>query len=191
MPTKRNICFVLVGTLWTFSLLLGACAEGNPSTVAEVAAPTPAAETVAVEPGSCGLFAEGETPSDEDAVRRVLTAEGELVVSQNISALMSLWSDESQIVDAKNTADDTSDDQVWNGKDAIRNRYVRVVFPGAPDAVQPSDLQIELLEGSAIVTATTQIGNEISPRGDRWQLIQHDGCWLLESLTYNLEATAE
>jgi hypothetical protein len=37
------------------------------------------------------------------------------------------------------------------------------------------------------VSATTQIGDEVSPAGDRWTLVKHGNCWLLENLTYNLE----
>jgi hypothetical protein len=118
----------------------------------------------------------------------VLAAEGELVVRQEIGALMALWAEESQIADAKYTADDTGDDQSWNGKDAIRNRYVRIVFPGAPASAQPADLEIALDGDQATVRATTQIGAEVSPAGDRWVLVKEDGCWTIQSLTYNLEA---
>jgi hypothetical protein len=40
----------------------------------------------------------------------------------------------------------------------------------------------------ATVTATTRIGSEVAPAGDRWVLIEHSGCWQIASLTYNLEA---
>lgn len=167
--------------------LLSACGtESTPEPAAAV--PQAQVDATPVPPGSCGLDAGDEAASAEDAIRSVLQAEGELVVAQNIDALMALWDADGTIADAKNTPDDESDDQLWTGRDAIRHRYVRVVFPGAPGEAQPADLQTELLEGSAVVTATTQIGSEISPLGDRWELIQRDGCWLLSSLTYNLEA---
>jgi hypothetical protein len=38
-----------------------------------------------------------------------------------------------------------------------------------------------------VVTATTRIGGEVAPAGDRWTLVRRDGCWLLQNLTYNLE----
>jgi len=37
------------------------------------------------------------------------------------------------------------------------------------------------------VVATTHIGSEVSPAGDRWELARVDGCWMIRSLTYNLE----
>jgi ketosteroid isomerase-like protein len=128
------------------------------------------------------------TASDEEAIRAVLEAEGRLMVAQDIDALMRLWAEASRVTDAKNTAENKADDQSWEGKDAIRHRYVRTVFPGAPTLAQPTDLQIEIQGDNAAVRATTQINAEISPGGDLWTLVKVAGCWLLESLTYNLEA---
>jgi hypothetical protein len=142
---------------------------------------------VAPAGGSCSL----ETgTSDDEAIRALLAAEGDLVVRQEITPLMALWAEESQVADAKNTPDDPADDQLWEGKDAIRHRYVRTVFPGAPAAVQPADLEIQIEGDRATVRATTQIGAEVSPAGDRWTLVKVDGCWYLAGLTYNLEPKA-
>jgi len=100
---------------------------------------------------------------------------------------MQLWNTGAVVVDAKHTADDSSDDQQWLDKDAIRHRYVRTVFPGAPALAAPKDLVITITGTEATVIATTQIGNEISPGGDRWQLSKQDNCWVIDRLTYNLE----
>ncbi|MEZ4725788.1 MAG: nuclear transport factor 2 family protein [Caldilineaceae bacterium] len=136
--------------------------------------------------GSCSL--ELAFPvADKEAIRSVLMAEGELVVQQDIDALMALWSDGATITNAKNTPDNAADDQAWLDKDAIRHRYVRTVFPGAPAQALPRDLQIQLLNDRAVVTATTQIGTEVSPAGDRWVLVKQANCWKIQSLTYNLE----
>jgi hypothetical protein len=139
--------------------------------------------------GSCILQLATGT-SDETAIGAVLAAEGQLVVEQNIDQLMKLWAEGGQVVNAKNTPDKTTDDQHWLDKDAIRHRYVRTVFPGAPQQAAPADLVITLQGDQAVVTATTQIGNEVSPAGDRWILVKQDGCWLIENLTYNLEVAS-
>lgn len=110
------------------------------------------------------------------------------MVAQSIDALMALWSSESFVADAKNTPDNPEDDQQWLDKDAIRHRYVRTVFPGNPSAAAPADLQIEITDGRAVVRGTTNIGNEIAPAGDRWELIKQGDCWEILSLTYNLES---
>lgn len=156
-------------------LLLAACSfSPTPSPT-----PGPAA-------GSCSLALPNGV-SDTDAIRAVLDAEGELVVSQQIDALMALWADGSFVADAKHTPDNTADDQFWHDKDAIRHRYVRIVFPGAPKQATPANLQISLAGDHAEVRATTHIGSETSPGGDRWTMVKQNGCWLIESLTYNLE----
>lgn len=137
--------------------------------------------------GSCGLALAAET-SDDDAIRAVIEAEGRLVVTQEIDALMALWAEDAYVANAKNTPDDADDDQFWRGQDAIRHRYVRTVFPGAPAAAAPPELDIRRDGERATVTATTRIGSEVAPAGDRWVLIDHSGCWQIASLTYNLEA---
>jgi hypothetical protein len=146
----------------------------------------PFASAIQVEAGSCTLPLPPDA-SDEEAIRALLAAEGELVVKQEIAPLMELWADGGFVSDAKNTPADPDDDQYWLDKDAIRHRYVRTVFPGAPQQVTPADLVIEFEAGRAVVTSTTRIGDEVSPAGDRWVLVRQGRCWLIESLTYNLE----
>ena len=118
----------------------------------------------------------------------MVSAEGELVVKQDITALMQLWGAGSFIANAKNTPANEDDDQFWLDKDAIRHRYVRTVFPGAPTTANPKDLIIAIAGAKAVVTATTNIGTELSPAGDRWALVKENSCWLIHSLTYNLES---
>lgn len=168
VPSMVILCSILV-------LVVAACAS---STLAPLT-PTPVV-------GSCGL-ALSETATDEEAVRAVLLAEGELVVQQAIDPLMALWVEGGSVTDAKHTPADAADDQVWLDKDAIRHRYVRIVFPGAAQQAAPADLTLEWEDARVVITATTRIGDEVSPDGDRWVLVNVNGCWLLESLTYNLE----
>ena len=156
-------------------ITLASCASG--------ATPTP---TSAPQAGSCSLDL-GENSGDEEAIRAIIAAEGELVVAQDITLLMALWVDDGFVADAKYTPDEYTDDQRWIGSDAIRHRYVRAVFPGAPTSVQPADLDIAIEDANAVVRATTRIGDEVAPSGDRWELVKTDGCWYLQSLTYNLE----
>ncbi len=137
--------------------------------------------------GACGLALPPEH-SDADAIRAVIEAEGRLVVAQEIDALMALWTEDGYVANAKNTPDDHSDDQFWRGQDAIRHRYVRTVFPGAPASAAPPELTIDQNGDRAVVTATTRIGDEVAPAGDRWELVKRNGCWQIVSLTYNLEA---
>ena len=164
----------------SFALMIGLGLAGCRLTAA---APTP---TPGPPSGSCTLELQQDV-SDEEAIAAVLQAEGTLMVDQAIDPLMALWGDGSTIADAKNTPDDESDDQRWIGRDAIRHRYVRTVFPGAPSAASPADLAITIDDDYAVVNATTNIGDETAPAGDRWELQKIDGCWQILSLTYNLE----
>ncbi len=157
-------------------LLLAACSNAAPTPQ-----PTPTAAPLG---GSCALSA---TANAEEAIIALLNAEGELVVAQDIDPLMRLWIEEGKVVDAKNTPDNADDDQMWDGKDAIRHRYVRTVFPGAPTLVNHGDEIITIDGDRAHVESTTTIGDEIAPAGDRWEMLNSDGCWYLASLTYNLE----
>jgi hypothetical protein len=156
------------------ALLLAACSQTPP-----VPTPTPAPLG-----GSCTLE---NVTDDESAIRALLVAEGQLVVSQDIDTLMRLWVESGRVVDAKNTPDAMDDDQVWDGRDAIRHRYVRTVFPGAPALVDHGDENITIDGDQAHVESTTTIGNEVAPAGDRWEMVRQDNCWYLASLTYNLE----
>ena len=167
---RRGRCWWVV---WVWVLWLAGCAQAEQP----------------VAGGSCGL---GWPPGSGDsaAIGALLAAEGELVVAQSIDALMALWSAEGYVADAKHTPDRSDDDQFWRGLDAIRHRYVRTVFPGAPATASRPGLSITVAGNRATVLATTQIGAEIAQAGDRWGLVRLDGCWFLENLTYNLELTA-
>lgn len=125
--------------------------------------------------------------TDEEAVRRLIEAEGASVVSQDIDALMDLWAEDATITDAKHTPDDASDDATWRGKDAIRARYVTLVFPGNPLAGGAVDVQATIAGARASATSTTRIGSELAPGGDRWSFVKRNGRWWIETLTYNLE----
>ena len=169
---------LLVCLLAVLALMVGACA-GSPSPP-----PTPPV-TVEPQPGSCGL---GPFGDDELAIRAVLEAEGRLVVAQALPDLMALWDESGAVVDAVHTPDDAGDDQRWDGVDAIRHRYVWLVFPGAPAQASPGQMAVEVDGDMATVTATTQIGDELSPGGDRWELVRTPaGCWVIQQLTFNLE----
>jgi len=174
---KKRILFVVLSLT-----ILNACGQESPLLDTP---PTPLPPIVLS--GSCSLEHLPADVSDENAIKETLMAEGGLTVQQEINALMLLWAEGGRVVDAKHTIDD-DDDQFWVDKDAIRHRYVRIVFPGAPPSVEPADMNIQIQDGQAVVQSTTQIGDEISPAGDRWELIKLDGCWHLQQLTYNLES---
>ncbi|NUQ38909.1 MAG: DUF4440 domain-containing protein [Caldilineales bacterium] len=125
--------------------------------------------------------------SDEEAILQLLQAESEGVVQQDMARLTAIWAEEAVVVDAKHTPDDPGDDAVWRGIDAILDRYVVLVFPGNPQSAGKIDVSLEIAGEEATARSTTQIGEELSPGGDRWTFRRRDGRWQITSLTYNLE----
>ena len=163
--------------LMVFAVLLVGCGgSASPTLLPVVALPTKAPPTATPVPAN-----------DEEAVKQLIRAEGEGVVQQDIDRLMDIWADDGQIVDANHTPDNASDDAKWVGRDAIRQRYVNLVFPSAPMQAQASDLKVTLEGSKATVTSTTNIGNEVEPGGDKWTLEKRNGRWYITNLTYNLE----
>lgn len=155
--------------------LLGACAAPAPSALGEKPTTTPRAPTPA-------------PATDEEAIRQLILLEGQGVAQQDIEGLMGLWAAEAIITDAKHTPDDASDDARWRGRDAIRERYVVLVFPGNPASAGAQDVQLAIAGDAATANSTTVIGAEISPGGDRWEFVKRAGRWWIAGLTYNLEA---
>jgi len=165
----RRWCCLLVVVL-----VLSACGKSP-------APPTP------VAPTSIPRTPTPVPATDEEAILQLLAAEGEGVVQQDIERLMEIWAEDGVVIDARHTPDDPSDDLTWRGRDAIRQRYVTVVFPGNPAVAGAIDVQLTIEGDRAEALATTRIGAEISPGGDRWTFVKRGGRWLIASLTYNLE----
>lgn len=169
-----NVRFLVPGIL-AFILLVGACA-----------APVPA-PTLGQKPTAVARVPTPQPATDEEAIRQLILLEGQGVVQQDIDGLMNLWAPEALVVDAKHTPDNPADDARWRGRDAIRERYVVLVFPGNPGSAGASDVQLVISGETATATSTTVIGGETSPGGDRWAFVRQDGRWWIAGLTYNLE----
>lgn len=170
---------VRYGTNWptaivVMALLLAGCA--NPPIPPTSGAPTSVPRTPTPVPAT-----------DEEAILQLLAAEGEGVVQQDIERLMEIWAEDGVVVDARHTPDESDDDLTWRGRDAIRQRYVTLVFPGNPTEAGPTDAQVTIAGDLAEARSTTRIGSEVAPGGDRWTFVQREGHWFISSLTYNLE----
>lgn len=150
-------------------------------------APPPTRSTLGQKPTSAPRTPTPQPASDEEAIRQLILLEGRGVVEQDIQGLMDLWAPDGMVVDAKHTPDDPGDDARWRGRDAIRERYVVLVFPGNPGIAAPADIQITITGDTASATSTTVIGSEVAVGGDRWEFVKRDGRWWIKSLTYNLE----
>jgi len=68
------------------------------------------------------------------------------------------------ITDARHTPDDPGDDARWTGRDAIRERYVVLVFPGvAPSSAGAREIELAIDGDLATAASTTVIGDEVAP----------------------------
>lgn len=127
------------------------------------------------------------TPAnDEEAIHHLLNAEAEGVVNQDIDLLMSLWTPEGVVTDANHTPDDASDDLIWEGAEAIKERYL-VIFQSFPTHAAHPDAEMSISGDSAEATTTTTIGVDMYPKGDHWTFAKIEGRWYITSLTFNLE----
>jgi hypothetical protein len=150
-------------------------------------APPQPTSTVGPKPTTASRTATPQPATDEEAIRQLISSEGRGVVQQDITGLMALWAEDGIITDAKHTPDNTADDARWRGRDAIRERYVVLVFPGNPSDAGGKDVTVTITGEAATATSTTAIGGEVSPGGDRWTFAKRAGRWWITALTYNLE----
>jgi hypothetical protein len=165
---RLALLLLLIQGLWACS------APPPPSTLG--AKPTVPVRTPTMQPATA-----------EEAIRQLIASEGQDVVQQDVEGLMNLWAVDAVVTDAKHTPDEPSDDAHWQGRDAIRDRYVVLVFPGNPGVAAPKDIKLSVTGDRASATGTTVIGKEVSPGGDRWEFAKRDGRWWITGLTYNLE----
>jgi ketosteroid isomerase-like protein len=174
----RNMSNLLRSFLSAGLLILVAAASCATRTPATTLGPRPTLPPRTATP---------QPATDEEAVRRLVEAEGAGVVRQDATALMDLWAEDAIITDAKHTPEAAADDSTWRGRDAIRARYVTLVFPGNPQAAGAVDISVTVAGDRATATSTTRIGSEVAPGGDRWTFVKREGRWWIDSLTYNLE----
>jgi len=127
------------------------------------------------------------TPAtDEEAILQLLNAEAEGVVQQDIDRLTEIWAPDGVVTDANHTPDDPSDDLVWEGAEAIKERYL-AIFQSFPAQAAHPDVELTISGDTAEATTTTTIGVDMAPQGDKWTFAKIEGRWHITSLTFNLE----
>jgi hypothetical protein len=108
----------------------------------------------------------------EIALPALVAAERQAAAERNLPLLATLWANDAQVVDSRNTAD-VGDDYTWRGHAAVMDRYVVAVFPNPPvPFAKPPALEITVT-GDA---ATGHLGQ------DAWRFVQRDGRWWLAEL---------
>ena len=118
-----------------------------------------------------------DAAAPEQAVPALILAERQAAIDGDLALLSRLWASDARIVDGRGTPD-SADDYVWQGRDAILDRYTLAVFPSPPPPLNHEQLAdlVLTVEGDA---AHAELGV------DRWRIVRLDGRWLLAELRYN------
>ncbi|MCB0046416.1 MAG: hypothetical protein KDD92_13395 [Caldilineaceae bacterium] len=111
--------------------------------------------------------------SGDQALPALVAAERTASRTGDAAQLAQLWHETSRVIDGRNTAS-PDDDYVWQGRDAVLDRYVTAVFPAPPPPASFENLEI-IIEGER---ASGRNG------GDHWRFIYADGRWWLAELRY-------
>ncbi len=122
----------------------------------------------------------------EEAVRQIINAECEAVVQQDIDRLQGIWAPDGVIVDANHTPDNTADDVTWKNWEAVRDRYVNIVFPSNPTFCEHPNVQVTVTGDSATATTGVKIGVTDAPNSNKWVFKMVGDAWRISTLTYNL-----
>ena len=126
--------------------------------------------------------------SDEEAIRQLINAECEAVVQQDVDRLQGMWSNNGVVMDANHTKDNTGDDVTWKNWDALRDRYVNIIFPSNPTFCEHPNIQVAINGSNATATSSVKIGVTNCDNCNAWVFTKGNDGWRIVSLTYNLNA---
>jgi ketosteroid isomerase-like protein len=124
--------------------------------------------------------------SNEEAIRQLINAECEAVVQQDIDRLQSIWASDGVVTDANHTPDNTSDDVTWKNWDALRDRYVNLVFPSNPTFCEHPNIQATVNGDTATASSSVKIGTTNCDACNKWTFKKVSDAWRIATLTYNL-----
>lgn len=124
--------------------------------------------------------------TDEEAIRQLINAECEAVVQQDVDRLQSMWSANGTVMDANHTKDNMGDDVTWKNWDALRDRYVNMIFPSNPTFCEHPNIQVSINGSNATATSSVKIGVTNCDNCNAWTFTKSNDGWRIVSLTYNL-----
>lgn len=124
--------------------------------------------------------------SDEEAIRQLINAECEAVVQQDVDRLQAMWATNGVVMDANHTKDNTGDDVTWKNWDALRDRYVNIIFPSNPTFCEHPNVQVTINGSNATATSSVKIGTTNCDNCNLWAFTKSGDGWKIASLTYNL-----
>lgn len=125
--------------------------------------------------------------TDEEAIRQLINAECEAVVQQDVDRLQGMWANNGMVTDANHSKDNTGDDVTWKGWDALRDRYVNIIFPSNPTFCEHPDIKITVNGSQATATSSVKIGVTNCKDCNVWNFSKGNDGWRIVALTYNLQ----
>ncbi|MGE5141648.1 MAG: nuclear transport factor 2 family protein [Rudaea sp.] len=170
---KRTLA--LAGALIALLVLAIGCGGTAPTPVSKGAGKTVIQRTPTPVPAT-----------DEEAIRQIINAECEAVVQQDIDRLQGIWASDGVVTDANHTADNTGDDVTWKGWDAIRDRYVNIVFPSSPTFCEHPGTLVTVSGTTATGSSGVKIGQTNCTDCNKWVFAKGAEGWKISTLTYNL-----
>ncbi|HEX7077122.1 MAG TPA: glycosyltransferase [Candidatus Eisenbacteria bacterium] len=132
-------------------------------------------------------------PEPEAHIRALLYLEGRAALSGDVEAATRLWSADGVIRDANYTPDDPSDDRVWTGIEAIRQRYRAEFGQRRYLKLAHSDASV-IIEGNratvvndlhAEILTLTGLQTVFLSRSDRWTFRKEKDGWRILELVVN------
>lgn len=134
-------------------------------------------------------------PSREERAAAPLVIESAAVKSRDVDRALGLWAPDGMIVDRNFTPDEPTDDRVWRGLDAVRDRYLREFRQRDYVSLRHLNLDIHVEGTRAVITndldavirrmSTGRLEEVILPRSDRWELRESQGRWQIVKLEVN------
>ena len=124
--------------------------------------------------------------SDEEAIRQLINAECEAVVQQDVDRLQSMWSNNGVVTDANHSKENAGDDVTWKNWEALRDRYVNLIFPSNPTFCEHPDIQVTINGNNAVATSSVKIGVTNCQNCNQWTFTKGGDGWRIVALTYNL-----
>lgn len=123
-----------------------------------------------------------------DALPAMILAERTAAATGDLELLARLWSEESRVVDERNSAS-PADDYMWTPRAAVLDRYVVAVFTNPPPLLQGLE-NYTIEQGEADLRDGVQEGQRMRVRteNDQWTFVFHRDRWWIEELRYGLHA---
>jgi cellulose synthase/poly-beta-1,6-N-acetylglucosamine synthase-like glycosyltransferase len=131
--------------------------------------------------------------SPEAQVKSIVYLEGKAALDADTAAALRLWDRAGVIRDAHYTLADSTDDRVWRGHDAIRERYRDEFGQRRYLELSHSDASV-IIEGNTATLVNDLRAKILTPngvqsvflsKGDRWELKREDGTWRITQLVVN------